>query len=97
MSKKQRQIEQEFKDAFCKWWDAHGLIDSERAAAWQGWCAAAQALAPETIMLKLQVKQLREAFDAACAFIDSHVADPDMTHEMVRNYAEFKKQRARVN
>lgn len=37
---------------------------------------------------------LREAFKAACAFIDSNVADPDITNEMVRTYAEFQRHRA---
>lgn len=32
---------------------------------------------------------LARAYAAACAFIDSHVGDPDMTDEMVATYAEF--------
>ena len=36
----------------------------------------------------------REAFKAACAFIDSHVADPDITAEMTAKYATFLERRA---
>jgi hypothetical protein len=36
------------------------------------------------------------AWLAACAFIDAHVADPDMTAEMGRTYAEFQKWRAHL-
>jgi hypothetical protein len=31
----------------------------------------------------------RNAFQAACAFIDSHAADPDLTNEMIENYRRF--------
>ena len=40
------------------------------------------------------VDDLSSAWAAACAFIDSHVAEPDITAEMVRTYAEFLKWRA---
>lgn len=36
---------------------------------------------------------LASAWAAACAFIDAHVGDPDMTDEMVRTYAEFQRWR----
>ena len=36
----------------------------------------------ELLQLREERDRLREAFDAACAFIDSHVADPDITSEM---------------
>ena len=39
---------------------------------------------------------LRAAFDAACAFIDSHVADPDITAEMAAKYATFLNHRALI-
>jgi len=41
-----------------------------------------------------EVRLLRRACDAAFAFIDSHVADPDLTVEMVRTYSEYKAARA---
>lgn len=36
-------------------------------------------------------QQLLEALEAAMNFIDSHAADPDITQEMVENYAALKK------
>lgn len=36
-----------------------------------------------------EVDRLREGWQVACAFIDSHVADPDITDEMIQRYAEF--------
>lgn len=36
---------------------------------------------------------LRKAYEAAVAFIDSHVADPDITGEMVQAYAEYQRTR----
>lgn len=38
--------------------------------------------------------KLGRAYDAAVAFIESHVADPDITEEMTRKYAEYKEARA---
>lgn len=32
----------------------------------------------------------KEAFEAAKAFIDSHVADPDITSEMVEKYSKYQ-------
>lgn len=32
---------------------------------------------------------LRKAWQAACAFIDSHVADPDITPSMAQNYESY--------
>jgi hypothetical protein len=40
-----------------------------------------------------ELKLLRRACDAAFAFIDSHVADPDITDEMCRKHAEYKEAR----
>lgn len=40
--------------------------------------------------------ELQAAFDAACAFIDSHVSDPDQSNEMCRTYAEFLKHRKSI-
>jgi len=34
-------------------------------------------------------RDIERAWNAACAFIDSHVADPDITSEMCRTYADF--------
>jgi hypothetical protein len=39
---------------------------------------------------------LEAAYKAACAFIDAHVGDPDMTPEMVRAHAEFVRLRKEV-
>ncbi len=43
---------------------------------------------------KQEVAELVEAYNAACAFIDSHVADPDITDEMVETYRVFTEKRA---
>lgn len=40
---------------------------------------------------------LRKAYEAAVAFIDSHVADPDITGEMVQAYAEYQRTRAALS
>ena len=37
---------------------------------------------------------LQAAYDAAVAFIESHVADPDITDEMTRMYAEYQRTRS---
>ena len=39
----------------------------------------------------------RNAFSAACVFIDAHVGDPDMTDEMCKAYAAFQKMRKFCN
>lgn len=41
-------------------------------------------------------RDLLQAFQAACAFIDAHVADPDITPKMVETYAEFVRWRGIV-
>lgn len=46
--------------------------------------------------LKQQRDELLAAFNAACAFIDSHVADPDITDDMANNYEKFQAARASV-
>lgn len=38
-------------------------------------------------------QQLLEALEAAIKFIDSHVADPDITQEMRENYAALQRTR----
>jgi hypothetical protein len=40
-----------------------------------------------------KVAKLRDAFGAACAFIDSNTGDPDITAEMCSTYALFVEQR----
>lgn len=40
-----------------------------------------------------ELKLLRKACDAAFAFIDSHVADPDLTDEMIVKHADYKDAR----
>jgi hypothetical protein len=44
-----------------------------------------------------EIALLRKACDAAFAFIDSHVADPDITDEMVRKYRDYKDARAALD
>ena len=51
------------------------------------YCSAAPVVQPGMVM---------EGFKAACAFIDSHVADPDITSEMRKTYAEFMRMRAMI-
>lgn len=41
-----------------------------------------------------ELRLLRRACDTAFAFIESHVADPDITDEMVRKYADYQEARA---
>lgn len=40
-----------------------------------------------------EIVLLRRACDAAFAFIEAHVADPDITDEMRRKYADYKDAR----
>ena len=40
-------------------------------------------------VLKAEFDRLLEAYKAATAFIDSHVADPDITSEMTENWSRF--------
>jgi len=41
-----------------------------------------------------RIAKLEAAWQAACAFIDSHAADTDITADMRKTYAEFQQQRA---
>jgi hypothetical protein len=43
--------------------------------------------------LEKKADELQAAFDAARAFIQSHVSDPDQSDEMCRTYAEYLKHR----
>lgn len=43
--------------------------------------------------LEAECAALKSAFESACDFIDSHVADPDITNEMWTNYAIFSERR----
>lgn len=43
-----------------------------------------------------KAEQLRTAYKSACAFIDSHVADPDITNEMAVLYESFCNYRKQV-
>ena len=47
----------------------------------------------EVARLEAECAALRAAFESACDFIDSHVADPDITNEMWTNYAIFSERR----
>lgn len=47
-------------------------------------------------ILENAAAELQAAFDAACAFIDSHVSDPDQTTKMCQTYAEFLKHRKTI-
>lgn len=44
-----------------------------------------------------RARELEAAFSAACAFIDSHAADPDITPEMCRAYEVFLERRAAID
>jgi len=43
--------------------------------------------------LEAECAALKAAFESACDFIDSHVADPDITNEMRTNYEIFCERR----
>ena len=53
-------------------------------------CEAATRETPSEI----EERKLRRAYDAAVAFIESHVADPDLTDEMTRKHAEYQEAKA---
>lgn len=42
-------------------------------------------------VLMMHYRKTRDAFEAARAFIDSHVADPDLTDEMVERFTEYRE------
>ena len=44
----------------------------------------------------VQPDMVLEGFKAACAFIDNHAADPDITSEMRKTYAEFMRMRTMI-
>lgn len=46
---------------------------------------------------KSRVSRLEAAYKAACAFIDAHVADPDLTQEMRETHAEFVRLRKEID
>jgi len=46
--------------------------------------------------LEARNKALEAAFNSACSFIDCHVADPDITELMRRNYSEFERNRKAI-
>jgi len=46
--------------------------------------------------MQKQVNDLKDLVCAAKQFIDSHVADPDITNEMIRNYQEYNELLAKV-
>lgn len=50
----------------------------------------------ENALAQAEIARLREGFSAACAFIASNVADPDITDEMAQNYAAFEKARDNI-
>lgn len=54
-----------------------------------------QPMTPDEIVAKLRDQQhtievLMAAVSASKKFIDSHVADPDLTNEMITNYSKYK-------
>lgn len=44
--------------------------------------------------IEARLSRVTEAYNAACEYIDSNVCDPDITDEMIRTYAAFKRCRA---
>jgi hypothetical protein len=44
---------------------------------------------PRKMVPAVFCRDIERAWNAACAFIDSHAADPDITAEMCRTYADF--------
>lgn len=48
---------------------------------------------PEDALVIEYVEKLEAGWVAACAFIDAHIGDPDMTQRMRDTYAEFQKWR----
>lgn len=43
-----------------------------------------------------EAEKLMAGWNAACAFIDAHVCDPDISSKMVETYAEFIRYRAAI-
>ena len=50
----------------------------------------------DTLQLKINLALYKEAYEAAAAFIDSHVADPDITPVMCQTYATYKMMQERL-
>lgn len=60
--------------------------------------AALQAVSADFARtLERRCAELEAGWLAACAFIDSHAADPDITPEMAANYLEFVERRAALD
>lgn len=63
---------------------------------------AREALSGRTVSCSLcneaakQLEAMRSAFLAAKAFIDCHVADPDITSQMVQTYAAYQEAFAKI-
>lgn len=56
----------------------------------------ARKLERERDEARKQLEAMRKAFNSAKAFIDSHVADPDITSEMMEKYADYQKALAKL-
>jgi hypothetical protein len=59
--------------------------------ALRGNAAFIKAQAEERARVDAELTRAREAFLAAKAFIDSNIADPDLTDEMTLRYWEYRK------
>lgn len=66
--------------------DCHSKL-GKRIQYWRA-CRPDEWLMDEFIR---EAEKLDAAFKAAKAFIDSHVADPDLTNEMIEKYAAYEE------
>lgn len=93
-----RQLERELNEASSKFEtsQAMGLELARQVTEYLG-CSPSESIQQKIDEMRqrlttalARVKGLEVAYGAACAFIDSHAADPDLTDEMCRTYAQFK-------
>jgi hypothetical protein len=57
----------------------------------------ARQLERELAEARKDAERYRAGYEAAIAFVDSNVADPDITPEMCETYAALKAQRAAID
>lgn len=70
---------------------------SDKHPSWPATATSfARKLERERDEAREQLEAMREAFNAAKAFIDCHVADPDITAEMVQTYAAYQDALAKL-
>ena len=65
---------------------------SDKHPSWPATATSfARKLERERDEAREQLEAMREAFMAAKAFIDCHVADPDITAEMIKAYTAYQE------